>query len=128
MAVPPVDWAALLETMRVEASGGRRQAGGGGGGAPFASLNRHVSQTDAAVAAHVHLGPGIQVGDGLHPEPCPSQIWARDQAVVLNPEGGLLRFIGRGSGVLKPRTDPHGRSVVQALMGETDGAFMAGGF
>lgn len=66
VVVPPIDWAAMLEAMRIESGGGGRRPGGG---APFATLNRLVTQTDANAAEVVQLGPGVQVCAVLDPEP-----------------------------------------------------------
>ena len=60
VAIPHIDWAALLEGMRLQAGssgGGRRQ----GGSSSAAAQNRHVTQTDPRIATSVQLGAGVEV-------------------------------------------------------------------
>lgn len=59
VAVPHIDWAALLESMRLKAGGGGGR--GGGGVAAAAAMNSHVTQTNSKVAANVQLGAGVEV-------------------------------------------------------------------
>lgn len=60
VAVPHIDWAALLESMRLQAGGGGGRRGSGGVAAA-AAMNSHVTQTNSNVAANVQLGAGVEV-------------------------------------------------------------------